>query len=130
MSQSVLHSTRVQAYRLVWLPIILVLVAALLFLAFNSITAGYSALLGGVVWLLPNLYFAHQVFSRIGTAKQILWLFYRAEIIKLLLSAILFIVVCKFARIEIVPLLIGYMAAQMMFWLAPLLLIKNTQLNR
>lgn len=87
-------------------------------------TAAYSALLGGAVSILPNVYFAKKLFRYQGAhaAKQIVRNFYKGEAGKLLLSAVLFAIV--FTSFNIVPLVffIVYMVTQMMFWFAPLII--------
>lgn len=127
MSSSALRVVRTKAFQLTGLPVGLVLVIALCLFILSGMKAGYSTLLGGATWLLPSFYFAHQVFSKIGTAKTILWMFYRAEITKLLLSAVLFILICRFFSVNMLIFLLGYMAAQCMFWLAPVLMTRTMQ---
>lgn len=89
-----------------------------------SIAAAYSALLGGVICLLPNAYFARRMFRHTGAraARQIVRSFYAAETGKLVFTAILFGV--SFAAVKglVAPaLFLGFIAVQIVSWLVPLL---------
>ncbi|MEP4468350.1 ATP synthase subunit I, partial [Marinobacter alexandrii] len=66
--------------------VVLVLVS-LAFLAFRGQVSGYSALLGGLIFLLPHGYFALKAFRFSGarSAKQIMTSFYQGEAGKLIL---------------------------------------------
>jgi F0F1-type ATP synthase assembly protein I len=127
MSSSALHRVRVKAFWFASLPVGLVLIAAFFFFAWRGMNVGCSVLLGGVVWLLPNFYFVHKVFSKIGAGRIILRTFYRAEITKLLVSAVLFIVVSKIFAVNMPAFLIGFIAAQSTFWLTSLFMVNTTQ---
>ncbi len=70
--------------------LILLCVSAGLFVV--NITVAYSALLGGLIFIGPNFYFASLAFRYQGAraAKKIAETMYRGEVIKFLLSAVLF----------------------------------------
>lgn len=86
-----------------------------------------SLMLGIVLWLLPNVYFAIKILNRLGqiSGKGLLNIFYRAELIKLLFSGIFFIMVIKFLSVNIPILLLAYLVSQLVFWL--LLIIKSQE---
>ena len=92
-------------------------------LLFGGRTAAGSALLGGVVCIVPNAYFAGKLFRfhGAGSAKKILNSFYSGEALKIILSIALFTLVFKF--FNIIPLIFFavYIVAQMVFWLSPLI---------
>jgi ATP synthase protein I len=80
---------------------------------------GVSALFGGIAAFVPNLYLA----LRIGRsekldAKTLLHSFYFGEAVKLLLTAILFMLILQIPYIEILPLFGSYVAALSVFWFA------------
>lgn len=127
MSKSPLHSVRMAAYRLVCLPLALNVIMTTVWMIFSGGIAGASVLLGGVVWLLPNIYFVYQVFSKIKPAQAIVRTFYRAELIKLVLSAGLFIAVIKYVPVNFLAFLAGFGLAQLGFWLAPFIDMRATQ---
>lgn len=86
-----------------------------------------SLVLGVILWLLPNIYFVIKILSRLGqvSGKDLLNIFYRAELIKLLFSGIFFIMVSKLLSVNIPILLLAYLASQLVFWL--LLIIKSKE---
>ena len=77
--------------------------------------------MGVIVWLIPQLFFAKVLFQdqRARFAKQAMQRVYRAEAIKLVLTAGLFALV--FAWLVVVPkaFFMGYLVAFGLSWLAP-----------
>ena len=81
-----------------------------------------SSALGGMAAFVPNLYFALRIHRSSGKpARKIVNSFYAGESGKLLLTAALFILIFKIPNIEILPLLVGYIAALSVFWFALLM---------
>jgi len=107
---------RPQALQLLAPPLAAIVILALSLFVINGTQAGYSALLGGATWILPNLYFTHKVFI-IRPAKELIAAFYRAEVIKLLLSGLLFVLVIKYLPVTALLVLLAYLLAQIVFWL-------------
>jgi ATP synthase protein I len=89
--------------------------------------AGLTAILGGLVSIVPNAYFARTLFRYHGAqaAKKIVNSFYKGEALKLFLSIALFALVFKF--FNVVPLVFFgvYIVVQMVFWFAPLIFDNN-----
>lgn len=119
VSKSVMSSARSKAFRLVAIPVAVAAFFSLFLLLLKGLNAGYSALLGVGIWALPNLYFAQKVLTdKIEqSAKCLARLFYRAEVTKLLLSAVLFIAALKFLPVTTIAVLSAYLVAQITFWL-------------
>ena len=83
---------------------------------------GLSSAFGGMAAFIPNLYFALRVYRSSGKpARKIVNSFYAGESGKLLLTAAIFIMIFKIPNIQILPLLVGYMAALSVFWFALLM---------
>lgn len=81
-----------------------------------------SALLGGLIAFLPNVYLAAKIgWSKAKSAQQIVRTFYTGEAIKLILTALLFYLVFQLSDILFVPLFINFIAVLMVFWFALLL---------
>ncbi|HEY8099101.1 MAG TPA: ATP synthase subunit I [Methylobacter sp.] len=81
-----------------------------------------SAALGGAAAFIPNLYFALRVHRSAGQeARKIVNSFYAGESGKLLLTAALFFMIFHLPNIEILPLLVVYIAALSVFWFALLM---------
>jgi F0F1-type ATP synthase assembly protein I len=78
-----------------------------------------SLVLGTVLWLLPNSYFAVKVLTHLGqvSGKSLLTTFYRAELIKLLFSGIFFIMIIRLLSVNVPVLLLAYLTSQLIFWL-------------
>lgn len=86
-----------------------------------------SLVLGVILWLLPNSFFLVKILSHLGeiSGKGLLSIFYRAELIKLLISGTFFIMVIKLLSVNIPILLLAYLASQLVFWL--LLITKSKE---
>jgi len=131
MSKSVLHSKRSEAFQLISIPAGVVIVVSLLLLIVRENDISRAVFLGGLVWLVPNLYFAVKVFSTGGahiTPQQMLKNFYLAEVTKLVLCAVLFTVIVKFLAVAVLAMLAGFVMAQVSFWMSPFLLSKMRRL--
>ncbi len=93
-----------------------------------GLTAAYSVLLGGLICLLPNCYFAYRAFKFQGAraARDIVRSFYVGEAGKLLLTAILFAVVFSSVKpINALAIFLGFGAVQMIQWLVPFMQSTN-----
>jgi len=88
--------------------------------------AALAALAGGTASALFSLQFALRVFARGPAAppELVLGAFYRAEAIKLVLAAALFVVTARYFGHLFVPLLTTYLATLVVYWAA--LLWKET----
>ena len=92
-------------------------------LLWGPVTA-YSALLGGLVCLLPNCYFAYRAFKYQGAraARQIGRSFYWREAGKLVITAVLFALVFSQVRpINALGVFVGYALVQLINWLVPIM---------
>ncbi len=113
--------------RLLQLQLLTILVVFAAAWALGGQTQGVSALVGGLVGFLPNIVFAW-FFGRKDTRKtanQVVRAFYLGEIIKLALTASLFIVVFQLPGISALPLFIAFAAVMAVFWFS--LLLSNYQ---
>ncbi|MGG2400090.1 F0F1 ATP synthase subunit I [Pseudomonas sp. SH1-B] len=117
------------------LPVFPVLVAQLVVLLLAAAAAwqwrgdvaGYSALLGGMIAWLPNVYFAHKAFRFSGAraAREIVRSFYAGEAGKLILTFVLFALTFAGVKPLEAPMLFGvYLLTLMVSWFAPLLITK------
>ncbi len=86
-----------------------------------------SLALGIALWLLPNCYFVIKIMHRLGrvSGRDLLSIFYQAELIKLFFSGIFFIMVIRLLSVNIPILLLAYLVSQLVFWL--LLIIKSRE---
>ncbi len=109
-----------EVYQIIYWQLILIMGLALVLFLLQGIQSGISALLGGLAYWLPTLLFVWRVFARTTAraAKQFLLLFVAGEGIKLVLSAVLFVLVVKYAPVKLMPVLIGFIGAVVSFWIA------------
>ena|SRR3990167_1100921 len=123
MSKPALPTIRFDIYKLLIAQCVVVLAIALFFQGYHGLSAATSSLLGGVVCILPNFFFAKQLLAKIHSTnpKIIVKTLFIGEVIKLLSIAILFVLVLKYIPINLVTLLAGFIGAQFAFWFAPLL---------
>ena len=99
----------------------LTLVLAVIAFIISGNKAAFSVILGGLLSIIPNMYFASVLFKHQGAqaAKQIVNGFYKGEAMKLLLTILLFALVFKYC--SVIPLLFFtvYILVQAVLWLAP-----------
>lgn len=93
--------------------------AAIVAWAWAGSDAAMAALFGGATAVLPALFFAARVRLRRNglQAKAILGAFYQAELGKLLLTALLFVIGAKLFGDHFAPLLLTCIACLSMHWL-------------
>ena len=116
MGKVVLPVTRKRIYRGVSFSLGTVVLISFLAFFFQK-QIGYSILLGGVLWFLPELYVAHRLFHRVEMEpKRAILVFYQSEIVKLLLVALLFILMVKELPVSFLGLIAGYFFAQVSFF--------------
>ena len=111
------------AYRLFASQLGITLLIALIAALVSGGMAAKSAVLGGLLSVLPNALFARKLFQYQGAraAKQIVNSFYYGEALKIVMSIILFALVFAFCSIKPVVFFATYIVVQMVLWFAPLL---------
>ncbi|MCQ4313972.1 F0F1 ATP synthase subunit I [Pseudomonas stutzeri] len=119
---------RIAVFPVLLTQLALLLAAAVVLWQWIDHVAGYSGLLGGLIALLPNIYFAHKAFRFSGAraAQAIVRSFYAGEAGKLIFTSVLFAL--AFAGVKpLNPLsLFGvFMLTQGVGWFAPLLIKKR-----
>ncbi len=83
---------RAAAFRLVYVQLIITVVITLLSYAFSGLVMAYSVILGGAVYILPNIYFVRSALKSVEseTPQSILSRFYFGEGQKFLLAMAMF----------------------------------------
>ncbi|MDP2560456.1 ATP synthase subunit I [Psychrobium sp. 1_MG-2023] len=114
---------RSTAYKLILMQTLAVLAASFFFFLANGTKAGYSALCGGIISIVPNFVFASLAFRNAGAsaAKEVLTDFFKGEALKLVLVIVLFWVVFKTLDVIYLPLFVTYALAIVLHWLSPLI---------
>ena len=121
-----MHRERANAYKLVIIQALIVIVIALVFML-SSFKAAYSVFLGGACCVIPSLYFAHKLFQYVTNtmSRKAMRAFYLGELIKLILIGVLSVLVFKFIPILPVNFFIGFIAGQLAFWIVPNFLVRR-----
>ncbi|MDQ5910235.1 MAG: synthase protein [Pseudomonadota bacterium] len=106
--------------KIIAIQLLVTLLIAIISLLLSDVHAAYSAVVGGGISTIVTLYFASKVFSaRIGSpAAKIARAFYIGEVVKLLLTILLFSIALLWLHVSPLPLLLAYMAALLAYWLA------------
>ena len=119
-----------KAYRIVKFQMAGVIVLSLIALILCGITCGYSVLLGGLAYVLPNLLFVWRVFRYASPSQmtQFMAAFFIGEMIKLALAAFLFLMIVKTLPVSLLSELVGFCGAIVSFWIACywLFAVKNS----
>ena len=93
--------------------------AALIAIAIADAEAAFSAFVGGMISIIATGYFASRVFSvEIGApAAEIAKAFYVGETVKMLLTAVLFVIAIVLLKITFLPAFLTYAATLLAYWL-------------
>lgn len=104
---------RLPAFPVLLLQCLVMLGVAAILWFFQGPVAGYSGLLGGLIALVPNAYFAYRVYRYSGarSARAIVRELYSGEAGKLILTAALFVLVLVGVKpLEVAAVFGGYLA--------------------
>jgi ATP synthase protein I len=94
-------------------------VLAIFTLLISDVTSCISVLAGGMAYGLPNLVFVWRVFRFAGAQQmtQFLQAFFCGEMVKLVLSGILFLFIVKYLPVSLLSVIVGFMGAIVTFWI-------------
>jgi ATP synthase protein I len=113
------------AYRIVMTQLFAVVVLFPFVQSFWDRETAVSVTLGGLVCVLPNLFLYRSMFTHFGAqaAKKIIKGFYWGELGKIALTTVLFSIALNAPGVLPGSLLVGFVIAQLFFWLAPVVVI-------
>lgn len=105
-------------FKLFGLQFLFIFTLSLLAAWIYSFNMGLSFLLGGSINLIPSYIFAKIVFKQSGARalKKTLSAFYIGEALKLLLTAVLFILVFQWQELHALSMFLGFVTAQIIYW--------------
>ena len=117
MTANVSSITKIVAYQ-----ILITVLVGLGFALVLDVKSGQFALLGGIIAVIPNVYFGISLVraSKLA-AKKFINSFYASESIKLILTVFLFFLAFKIPSVKLFPLLTCYVSALSVFWFALLM---------
>lgn len=109
-----------EAYRVVYLQGVGVFLVSIGLGIGLGIHPGLSALVGGMAYILPNILLIKWIFRfiRAGQAAQFAQAFFVGEMMKVFLSALLFLMIVKMLPLSLLSTVIGFIAALVSFWAA------------
>ena len=116
--QLVITASRSAAYKLLGIQLILSVVVAFLLMLYSGVGIAWSALMGGLIYILPNTYFTHCAFRGNEQAPPHLivrW-FYMGEAGKFILTAVMFTLCFVW---------VGYLHVMILFMMYILMVIVN-----
>jgi F0F1-type ATP synthase assembly protein I len=119
---------RAQAYKLLtWQLFVCFLTAAAW--SFVSLSSGLAALVGGAICLLASGVFVYYALRQGAArqAQQIVAMLFLGEFLKIAIIAVMFGVVFFYTALAPVPVLVGFLATQAMFWVAPFVFKRAIQ---
>ncbi|WP_028864470.1 ATP synthase subunit I [Psychromonas aquimarina] len=107
--------------KLVRFQFLLVLLLALISTVIFSAKPGYSALAGGMTYVLPNVIFVLMTFAHVGASKSnmIVKGFFAGEAIKLCLTVVLFVAFLYFTTLSLSSFYAAFAILVASQWLAP-----------
>ncbi len=131
MSKLVIRSINEQVSRWLHAYIATGFSVAVLFSLLMGWSAGYSAMMGCLAWLIPQWMFARRLFANVRprAAQDIVRTFYLWEFLKIISSAALCIAAVKTLKVAVAPFFIGYLVTQQGIWLTPWLTSKRRALS-
>ena len=105
--------------RVLYAQVLMTALVASGFLLIGGWKNAVSPSLGGIVAIVPNLYFAGRLYlARHKDAQGIVNAFYKGETVKLLLTVALFAIALQTSSVNFLTLLLGYAAVLSVFWFA------------
>lgn len=121
------HSIKQEAYKIVFWQLAIVVALALVFFLLQGIKNGFSALLGGLAYAGPNLFFVWYVFAHEGarSAKKFLVAFLTGELLKLIFSGVIFVLAVKYLPVHVISMMIGFVGAIVAFWVVSFYIISH-----
>ncbi|HXH04656.1 MAG TPA: ATP synthase subunit I [Candidatus Competibacteraceae bacterium] len=101
------------------LQVAITMLAVALSFWLGGLYAAWSAAMGGGINIIVTAYFASRVFS-VGpgaSAARVARAFYVGEVVKLVLTALLFTLALVWLKAQFLPLILTYMATLLAYWL-------------
>lgn len=110
------------AYRIALVQLMATILVSVLLYGLQGRTAGVAAALGGCIAVGNTLLFAWRVFAGgVLPARTVLRRFYVAEVVKIVLTAGLFLTALTVLALPFLPLLLGYAVTLAAHWISLLL---------
>lgn len=118
MSVAAVHSARREALTIVGWQLLITVVAALTAWLAAGATAGWSALVGGLINVVASFYMAQRIFAAGPAATAQRWLarLWLGELLKFGITMALFALAIVVLQAAFLPLILAYMATFVAYW--------------
>jgi len=116
------------AKRLLLTQLGLIVVLACGALLIISLEHSFGVIVGGLAIIIPTAVFAWRAFAYAGarSAQQIVRSFFAGEALKMVLAALILTAILVLTSLPLGAVYSGFIAALVVQWLAPVLLLKST----
>ena len=120
-------SYRSTAIRILLAQTLVTVIAALGLYLWSGPHGAISALTGGMICVISGAYLALKMFKVDSDKPPVQWVraFYVGEAVKLVLTALLFLIAIVYLKVNILIVILTYMAALSMYWFALLVTAKG-----
>jgi ATP synthase protein I len=118
---STLHkSLQTEVFRITFYQLIIIMGFTLLLFWLKGIQSGLSTLVGGLSHWLPTCIFMWRVSAHAGVraVNRFMVAFFAGEVVKLILTGILFLIAVRYLHISLLPAVVGLVASIVAFWIA------------
>ena len=98
---------------------------ALVIFLLLGLQKGWSVLAGGMAYWLPTLLFIWRVtlHTTAHAATRFMMAFFAGEIVKLFLSALLFLLILKYGSVNVIYEMVGLIGAIVAYWIASVMCV-------
>jgi ATP synthase protein I len=111
-------SIRKQFFKILYWQLTIIVGLALVIALLQGIQKGFSAIMGSLAYWIPTLIFIWRVtaYAAARAATQFMMAFFAGEVIKLVLSAVLFLIAVHYFKIDMIYGIVGLIGSIVAFW--------------
>jgi ATP synthase protein I len=122
-----INKVKKQLFRVIFWQLMMIMGLALILFLLQGMHKAFSSLAGGMAYWLPTVFFLWRVSKHTGAraASRFVMAFFSGEVIKLILSAALFVLIIKFLPVNLLYVLAGFMFAILAFWIVSISSVWN-----
>ncbi|MCE0559341.1 ATP synthase subunit I [Motilimonas sp. 1_MG-2023] len=128
MSGKLVDQSRQAALKHVGFQALLVLAVTLICGLASGLHAGLSALVGGAIYIVPNLVFVWLAFAYAGArqSKSVVMSLYLGEVVKLILTIVMLAIALAWMELDIFSLYLAFAVALVAQWSIPFFFNHNS----
>ncbi len=128
MSGKLVGQSRKAALKHVGFQTLLVLAVTLICGVIWNLHAAWSALVGGAIYIVPNLVFVWLAFAFAGArqSKSVVMSLYLGEVVKLVLTIVMLAIALAWMKLDILSLYLAFAVALVAQWSIPFFFNNNS----